>query len=279
MKAHKPRIDGSRRTRIPKWPGMGPGEACDKLYWMHAPEFLFGIRVSHSGQFVYEGINPAFECLLGISSEDIREKAVSDCMSDEDAKSICASCDACVAEGKLVRYQHRLVLGGCQRDFETIVVPVLGPESGSIVRLVGSHRVVKERAVGDAVERTAIRRAAENLGVRLLSLQEEVQQRIASDLHDSTCQHLIAASLNVMRLRHALNDIGSAGRLCDDIFSAHFIENQSRNRSRGRQIVLREAALCAESYPRGPYKRLPPCESDTSEDRNGSYEYAFQSSD
>ena len=61
------------------------------------------------------------------------------------------------------------------------------------------------------------RRAAANLGVRLLSLQEEVQQRIASDLHDSTCQHLIAASLNVMRMRRALNDIGSAERLCDDI--------------------------------------------------------------
>jgi two-component system sensor histidine kinase UhpB len=50
-----------------------------------------------------------------------------------------------------------------------------------------------------------------------LSLQEEVQQRIASDLHDSTCQHLIAASLNVMRMKRAINDTGSAERLCDDI--------------------------------------------------------------
>ena len=60
-------------------------------------------------------------------------------------------------------------------------------------------------------------RAAANLGVRLLSLQEEVQQRIAADLHDSTCQHLIAASLNVMRMRRAIADIGSAERLCNDI--------------------------------------------------------------
>ncbi|SDS76418.1 sensor histidine kinase [Bradyrhizobium canariense] len=79
------------------------------------------------------------------------------------------------------------------------------PESSSIVRLVCIPRTIPTR------------RAATNLGVRLLSLQEEVQQRIASDLHDSTCQHLIAASLNVMRLRRALNDIGSAERLCDDI--------------------------------------------------------------
>jgi two-component system sensor histidine kinase UhpB len=196
---------------------MGPEEACYKLYWTYAPELLFGVRASNLGQFVYESINPAFECLLGISSEDIREKAVSDCMSDEDAESICASCDACLAEGKPVRYRHRLALGGRQRNFETIIAPVRDPESGSIVRLVGSHLVMKEGATGDAVERTGTRRAAANLSVRLLSLQEEVQQRIASDLHDSTCQHLIAASLNVMRMKRAINDTGSAERLCDDI--------------------------------------------------------------
>jgi two-component system sensor histidine kinase UhpB len=66
----------------------------------------------------------------------------------------------------------------------------------------------------------ATRRAAADLGAQLLSLQEGVQQRIASDLHDSTCQHLIAASLNIMRMRCAINDTGNADtaeRLCDDV--------------------------------------------------------------
>lgn len=76
---------------------------------------------------------------------------------------------------------------------------------------------MKHSATGDAIERVATRRASANLGVRMLSLQEEVQQRIASDLHDSTCQHLVAASLSVMRLRRALNDARSAETLCDDI--------------------------------------------------------------
>lgn len=62
----------------------------------------------------------------------------------------------------------------------------------------------------------AKKRAAE-LDLRLLSLQEEVQQRIASDLHDSTCQHLIAASLNVMLLRRAIKDSCSAEKFLDDI--------------------------------------------------------------
>lgn len=61
------------------------------------------------------------------------------------------------------------------------------------------------------------RQAAAKLDLRLLSLQEEMQQRIASDLHDSTCQHLVAASLNVMRLRRAIGGNGSAEKLIDEL--------------------------------------------------------------
>jgi len=73
-----------------------------------------------------------------------------------------------------------------------------------------------DRTTGDR-ERSAAIRANENIAVRLLSLQEDIQQRIASDLHDSTCQHLIAASLNLLRLRHATGDAGTAKQIFDDI--------------------------------------------------------------
>jgi two-component system sensor histidine kinase UhpB len=59
--------------------------------------------------------------------------------------------------------------------------------------------------------------ASVDLGVRLLSLQEEIQQRIAADLHDSTCQHLIAASLNVGRLRQGVHKSSGVNEICDDI--------------------------------------------------------------
>jgi two-component system, NarL family, sensor kinase len=80
----------------------------------------------------------------------------------------------------------------------------------------GRIRTRREWATRDRVERTAAKRAVTNLDLRLLSLQEEIQQRIASDLHDSTCQHLIAASLNVMRTRRSINDSGAV-RICDDV--------------------------------------------------------------
>ena len=51
---------------------------------------------------------------------------------------------------------------------------------------------------------TAVKEAEHALGEAaetLLSLQEEERQRIAEELHDSTAQHLVAASLNLMGLR------------------------------------------------------------------------------
>jgi two-component system NarL family sensor kinase len=194
---------------------MSTRSAYHKLHWIHAPEYLFGMQISNDGLFFYESMNPAFERSLGISIDSERE--VHDCMSEEDAKSICAFCDACVAEGRSVRYRHRLTLGGRRREFDTTINPVRDSESGSIVRLVGSHRALEERTTVDAVDKTVKRQAAAELERRLLSLQEEVQLRIASDLHDSTCQHLIAASLNVMRLRRAVNESGDAEKLIDDI--------------------------------------------------------------
>ena len=227
-------------------------------------------RISDTGQFFYESMNPAFERSLGISIEGNQKKAIRDCMSEEDAKSVRAFCDACLAEGRPVRYRQRLTLGGRRREFDTTISPVRDPKTGNIVELVGSHRAIQERAT--AGDRMARRRTAAELDLRLLSLQEEVQQRIASDLHDSTCQHLIAASLNVMRLRRAVSDNGSAEKLFDDIDAsidqaqreiraftyllhpqnlltdglkttieqfvgricgAHFAEDQSRDRSRG----------------------------------------------
>jgi two-component system sensor histidine kinase UhpB len=173
------------------------------------------MQISDAGQFFYESMNPAFERSLGISIGS--ERAIRDCMSEEDAKSICASCNACLAKGRAVRYRHRLTLGGRRREFDTTINPVRDSESGNIVKLVGSHRALEERTTVGVVDRTAKRRATAELELRLLSLQEEVQQRIASDLHDSTCQHLIAASLNMMRLRRTMRDDGSAEKLIDDI--------------------------------------------------------------
>ncbi|WP_441243954.1 sensor histidine kinase [Tardiphaga sp. 768_D3_N2_1] len=77
--------------------------------------------------------------------------------------------------------------------------------------------VVHDTFNGTASARTKSKPGKSSLEIQLLTLQEDMQQRIASDLHDSTCQHLLAASLNMMRMRHAVADIGSAIKVCDEI--------------------------------------------------------------
>jgi two-component system, NarL family, sensor kinase len=212
LKLHNSPACESNRANVGEWLRIGPEETIDRLYWMFATDLLFAARPSRRGRFAYEGINPAFESLLGISSEEIRELDVSACLSREDARSVCEALHACLAERAEVRIRHRLALGGPRRTIETTVAPICDAATGSMVRLIGSHHILSEGSVKDAEGIVDAR-----MNVRLVSIQEDIQQKIASDLHDSTCQHLIAASLGLMRIRASLGDPVSAERLCNDI--------------------------------------------------------------
>jgi signal transduction histidine kinase len=63
----------------------------------------------------------------------------------------------------------------------------------------GWNRVVVVR--DDVTELVAARHDVDSLVARLVNLQERERQRYASELHDSTVQHITAASLNLMALR------------------------------------------------------------------------------
>lgn len=197
----------SKKTRLASW--TDAQEAIDGLYWMSSADLLFAARPSYRGHFAYERINPAFELQLGVSSDDISDLDIFDCMSADDARSVCEALGMGLAEGTGVRIRQRLALGGRPRAMETTVTPIVDPALGGMVRLIGSHRELRDGSIHQA--------CAGDISVDLLSIQEGIQQRIASDLHDSTCQHLIAASLTLMRIRSSLGDASSAERLCDDI--------------------------------------------------------------
>jgi two-component system sensor histidine kinase UhpB len=184
-------------------------ESIEALYWRFSADLLFVARPSLEGRFVYEKINPEFGSRLGLSSDDLRDIDVFACMSADDVRSVCEAFRACLAEGAEIRIRQRLSLGGAPRSMETIVMPVVDPLTDGVVRLIGSHRVARTGVLEGSGELEM------NLG--LVAIQEGIQQRIASDLHDSTCQHLIAASLGLMRIRSNLGELAWAERLCDDI--------------------------------------------------------------
>ena len=216
MKPHSCRAYGPNQTSLTGWPANGSDGESGRLYWTLAPDALFAVRPAGEGQFLYTAVNPAFETLLGISSEEIQEKSVSACLGRGNAIALHEAFHACLADGVEVRVHHRLALGRSRRNIETIVTPIFDPDAGAVIELIGSHRTLSKRAgAADAALNTHAKMSA-----KLVSVQQEIQQRIASDLHDSTCQHLIAASLSVMRIRAALHDPADAERLCDDIDSS-----------------------------------------------------------
>lgn len=210
MKRHDSPAYDLNRTSVGPWLQIGSEETSDRLHWMFSADLLFVVHPSQAGGFVYEGINPAFESVLGISADEIRDTDVSDCMSSDDAESVCQALRACLLEGTEVRICHCLALGRGRRNMETIIVPILDAAAGRVVRLIGSHRAVSKDPCESACEGIEDVRS-------LVSIQEDIQRRIASDLHDSTCQNLIAASLGLMRIRASLGDPTAAARLCDDI--------------------------------------------------------------
>ncbi|MBF9198277.1 PAS domain-containing sensor histidine kinase [Microvirga terrestris] len=67
-----------------------------------------------------------------------------------------------------------------------------------------AHAVVAHE---DVTELVAARRDVRDIAGRLLSLQEDERQRIAADLHDSTAQHIVAASLGLMHVERAASDL------------------------------------------------------------------------
>jgi PAS domain S-box-containing protein len=69
----------------------------------------------------------------------------------------------------------------------------------------------------DVTHLKRLERQAAELSERLVNLQEEERQRIAQEFHDSTMQHLVAASLNLTALRSKSGLSNKEAELWDEV--------------------------------------------------------------
>ena len=81
-------------------------------------------------------------------------------------------------------------------------------DTGEPLRFVG--------VVADITARKTLERRATRLSQRLATIQEEERQNIAQELHDSTVQHLVAASLTLMSLRSITPSQSAEEALCNE---------------------------------------------------------------
>lgn len=236
MKPLNPSASSTRRgtTDLP----IVSGPVGDQSVRARCEDLLFAVHPLRDGRFAYEAINQAFEALLGISSREVPGLDILHCLGWEDSESVCEVLRACLAEQTEVRIQHSLTLGGLRRNVETIVFPIVDP-AGIIVRLIGAHRILLKDSPEDDLDETADLRSC----VSLAAIQDGIQQRIASELHDSTCQHLVAASLGLVRIRTWLGSAKGRESLCDEVVASI---DEAMREIRSLTYVLHPQALMAE---------------------------------
>ena len=155
-------------------------------FWESTDENLFVIGVTPEGRFVFEANNPVSERTSGLTRAGAFGKEARDLVAPEIAARWEGYCRRCVELGAPIRCEETLVLFPEERSWEVVLAPVRDA-SGCIVRLVGSGRDITDRKKNEAEIRSLVE--------RLLRAEDDERQRIAQELHDSTAQHLVGASL------------------------------------------------------------------------------------
>jgi signal transduction histidine kinase len=100
----------------------------------------------------------------------------------------------CAGDGE--NLSHELRLKGADGHYRWL------RSRGTVLARAADGRVAKVLVASqDLTDVRQARRALADLSARFYALREEERQRIAQELHDSTAQHLVAATLNLMTLR------------------------------------------------------------------------------
>lgn len=112
---------------------------------------------------------------------------------------------AAISSGDPFKGAYELDLPAGHRCYQVTITTF---EQSEFQRIVVSHE--------DVTELVSSRQSVADLHVQLGSLQEDERQRIALELHDSTAQYLVAAGLNLTRLKDLLTE-EDAQAICDEV--------------------------------------------------------------
>ncbi len=131
--------------------------------------------------------NPGAERLFGYTADEVVGKSVTCLFPVDLLNEECAILERIRRGEKIEHYETvRRRKDGSLVDVSLTVSPVRNAAG----KITGVSKIARD---------ISARKKAEH--ERLLALQDEERRRIANELHDSTVQHLVAISLNLMRIR------------------------------------------------------------------------------
>ncbi len=116
--------------------------ASEALYasiFNHSAEYIFLIKVTPEGDFIFETINPAFEAAIGKAVREIQGKKIEEVFDQSYAQTSIARYRACVAGRSKITYEENIFLEGKTRIWRTGLVPIFD-NWNQVDRLQGSSR-------------------------------------------------------------------------------------------------------------------------------------------
>ncbi|WP_158742701.1 ATP-binding protein [Acidisphaera sp. L21] len=163
-----------------------------KALFDNSPDAMFMVRIGSGDRFIYESVNVVWLGLMGLGSEDALGHTPHGCHAFELAEMMLGHWQRCLDRKEPCRYGFILPQSGSSREWEAVVVPVLGND-GRIRRLVGVARDLTDRNRLEAKLRQAQR-------------MEAFGQLTAGVAHDfNNLLQAILGSLEMLRDQSGLN--------------------------------------------------------------------------
>lgn len=133
---------------------------------------IFVLDITENEDFHFVGFNPAEECVMGITTEEIKGKTpeyLSSIISSEECGQLRNNYTRCLKEGVTIEYEEMLTVQGKQRWFLTRLTPIRNAE-GRICRIIGTGLPITERKQAEE----ELKRSRERLAGILAALTDMV---------------------------------------------------------------------------------------------------------
>jgi signal transduction histidine kinase len=136
--------------------------------------------------------------MFGLGADPVRSPfAFVQAVHPDDQERVRAALERAMREGATRGVEFRVLMGDEIRSIYLDTSAEL--EGGKAIRVSGVFK--------DISERVAARRVASRLRRQIASMQDNERRRIADELHESTAQHLIAATLYLTNLKARMPDL------------------------------------------------------------------------